>query len=535
MAKDIFPLGFHAGTTGHFPAQLIRAINAAGKRAFVKVVDSDGRAEEALQIGDSFGIENVAVFRVSKHRRGIETEAPDALFRPGRPMEEIADEWWQRHHDQFVEIDAARTRNGGQPMDRRIWFELANETNRNTYQQQGEMFAIIARKYALPGGWRICAPGSNSGEPESWAGWEDYFKLCALHPEQLAVAIHYYEWRIGDSQHNDVRFADSIPHLVGREEKIYEVCDRLGINYPVIHVTEGGFKHDMLPGWNAQVNEWIDGVSKHIGEQPNVSGIAWWCAQRYQGNIHHTFNNIYIPEFIEKARNWVAPPQLPWGDRPDPDMSGGQGGTTPAGTPWQPSQQLAVYLLAPQSLSASERLELYELAWNGVVLANGDKTSGRHTVTYSHDDAFNNVVRGAAGSLVIIVEPQRIGTGITADWMAQHAANVRFEMYRLSGTNLGFGLGGDRVSPAARPAAAATPDGSFIEGWIYNRELAIDRRITPPAVTVGSTKNVRSGPSLANFPNALGQLHTGVTVELISTLTNGYYKVRIPRHLLSPA
>ena len=45
MAKDIFPLGFHAGNTGHYPADLIHAINQKGLRAFVKVIDDDGQRE----------------------------------------------------------------------------------------------------------------------------------------------------------------------------------------------------------------------------------------------------------------------------------------------------------------------------------------------------------------------------------------------------------------------------------------------------------------------------------------------------------
>ncbi|MCB8962155.1 MAG: hypothetical protein H6651_17730, partial [Ardenticatenales bacterium] len=323
MANDIFPLGFHAGVTGHFPADLIHAINQKGLRAFVKVIDDDGRAEEALRIGDQYGIENVVVWRISTHRAGQDTEAPDTVLAEGKPIEQSADEWWGRHIGEINKLNAARARGGSKPLDKRIWLELSNETNRHTYPQQGRMFTIIAQKYALPGGWRICAPGSNSGEPESWAGWEDYFRLCALHPDQIAIAIHYYEWRMGDANHPEVKFSQSVPYLVGREYMIYEVCDQLNINYPTIHVTEGGFKHNYLPGWSQQMADYLEKLVRHIGEQPNMTGLGFWCAQSFLGDIHHTFKNVYVPQFISIARGWVAPPQLARANRPDPVVPGG--------------------------------------------------------------------------------------------------------------------------------------------------------------------------------------------------------------------
>ena len=742
MAKDIFPLGFHAGSTGHYPADLVHAINERGFRAFAKLIDDDGRAEESLRIGDSHNIENVVVLRISTHRAGQDTESPDQVFAPNKPIEQSADEWWGRHMGEINKMNAARVRNGGQPLDKRVWLELANETNRNTYRQQGEMFAIIAQKYAIPGGWRICAPGSNSGEPESWAGWEDYFRLCALHPEQIAVAIHYYEWRMGDPAHPVVTFDQSTPHLMGREYMIYEMCDALNVDYPTIHVTEGGFKHNMLPGWNPQVADYLDKLARHIGEQPNMTGLGFWCAQRFLNNIHHTFRNDYVPQFINIARNWVAPPQLARSDRPDPIIpgdgssgggsngggtgtdgqngSGGESGasaphkatgslvgiearafglgheghqnnlrvdqsiwfhfefhngsdqerpyggmgvlawrwleassswqkwqwqnsfggfndklsagqtlrhgdhinlsetgvfalslgitadngarrkldrpdeiqalqllrepiyikvgphfnngevlTTPpapleqatgsgdgdgtgsssggsdenggsagAGTPWTPGRHANIYFLAPTSLTGSERRQLYQLAWEGIELPGGGTTAGRHTVTFSHDDAFDNNVRGAVGSLVVLVEPQRIGTGIDDAWMRANAANVNYLLYQLTAGGVGFGVSGEGDGDASgsgeEAGAGKTDDPEMFAGWIWNNGLTIDDSVTPARVTLGNWLNVRLGPGKDDFPDIQGVLLAGSVVEARGAVERSYLPVRIPRTIMKP-
>ena len=83
-----------------------------------------------------------------------------------------APQLWERHN--------SRIHHG---LDSRVWLELANETDKSLYWWQGDLFYQIARDFILPAGRRICVPGSNSGEPESWDGWEDYLRLAAAHPE----------------------------------------------------------------------------------------------------------------------------------------------------------------------------------------------------------------------------------------------------------------------------------------------------------------------------------------------------------------
>ncbi len=603
MANDIFPLSFHAGVGGYYPADLVRAINQRGLKAFVKVVDDEGRAEEALRIGDEFGIENVSVYRVTKGGKGqgLEVEAPDELM--GKPIPEAAAEWWDRHMN-LISPD----------LDRRVWIELGNETNRNSYEWQGALFAEIAEKHALPAGWRVCAPGSNSGEPDSWKGWERYFQLAAKEPEKVSVSIHYYAWGVGQTP--DETWDDYYPHHIGRESMIYDLCDQLNIDYPIIHISEGGFAHDHLPAWDGHAADFMDRLAVHVAAQPNMTGVAIWCAQPYQKNIHHQFNNEYVPKLVEMVSSWQPPATVPREDRPKPKIeieAAGPASRSGPGTTQVPSrsaasgpldgitanrftlghgdhhnsfkvnQQLwfefefknttghdipygglgvmawrwqdgqwvrfrwqnsfggfddklmagqtltwgdniklseqgpfalalaitddkkarekverpddinglqyllqpiyvdisphfadgkvlekppaplfatktvsppkvdegtpadegdedttarprgqhrATYILAPVDLTSKERARVYEMAWEGIEHAGG-KSGGKHTLTFSHVDAFEAVRFGAPGSIVYIVAPERIGTGITPGWMAANAPGVAFELVDL--------------------------------------------------------------------------------------------------------
>ena len=315
MAKDIFPLGFHAGVGGYFPADLIRTINRRGLRAFVKVVDDDGRANEALKIGRDHGVENVVVYRISKWGKGagVEVDAPQMAENP------TPADWWQRH--------ISRIYSG---LDPQVWLELSNETENGTYAWQGKLFYQVARDFALPAGRRICVPGSNSGEPESWNGWEDYLRLAADQPDKVAISVHFYAWGVGAQAGEN--WDTYYPDHIGRESRIYAVCDRIGVAYPTIHITEAGFAHDRVPDWSPVVDDYMKKMARYVAERPNMTGAALWCVQPYQNNVHEQFNSKHMPQLVRMAEAWAAPGEIDLGQgRAGTGKTGGTGKTDGAG------------------------------------------------------------------------------------------------------------------------------------------------------------------------------------------------------------
>lgn len=74
------------------------------------------------------------------------------------------------------------------------------------------------------------------------------------------------------------------------------------------------------------------------------------------------------------------------------------------------------YFLTPSILTDSQRNIIIDWVYNGLSFSNLT-TSGKHVWSYSHLDAIESVIQGAAGSFLFIVNPQDIGTGITPEWL----------------------------------------------------------------------------------------------------------------------
>ncbi|MFW5941904.1 MAG: peptidoglycan DD-metalloendopeptidase family protein [Chloroflexota bacterium] len=80
------------------------------------------------------------------------------------------------------------------------------------------------------------------------------------------------------------------------------------------------------------------------------------------------------------------------------------------------------YILIPpwRELSEQETAAVVDLAADGVKLPDGTETDGEHPVTPSHLDFFQSVLSGTEGSRGIILWGDRIGTGLTPEWVEEN-------------------------------------------------------------------------------------------------------------------
>jgi hypothetical protein len=81
-------------------------------------------------------------------------------------------------------------------------------------------------------------------------------------------------------------------------------------------------------------------------------------------------------------------------------------------------------LLTPQmrQMTAVEKAKCYDYQEKGFPLDSGTMTFGEHTMTPSHDDAFDLFLAGAAGSNLGIVYPDK--SGYTEDWLETNFPEV---------------------------------------------------------------------------------------------------------------
>jgi hypothetical protein len=260
-------IGFHLGPGGNPTGYVdwLTALDAAGVPFFIKSVDHAGRLDPAIDIAKASNVPHTIVFRKS----GAGYDVPDYNKTPAA----AATEHWDKHIDNFVATNLDRFF---------VWLETINDVDKYRSEWVGE-FALETAKLALRDGYKWAAFGWSTGEPEPYH-WEtpsmlEFLRLAGKHPDQLAIALHEYSL-----QDDDLGYI--YPWLVGRLQKLFEVCDKYGIPRPTVLITEFGWTYDYLPS-PEKAMEQIEWAAWLYSAYPTVRGAAIW----YLGH-GDTFGNI---------------------------------------------------------------------------------------------------------------------------------------------------------------------------------------------------------------------------------------------------
>jgi hypothetical protein len=161
---------------------------------------------------------------------------------------------------------------GSTGLDRNyVWLETINEVDKDKVEWLGN-FALETAELALQDGYKWAAFGWSSGTPEP-EHWETpsmlaFLRLAGQHPDQLAIALHEYSLEEDD-------LGTIYPWLVGRLQKLFEVCDRNGIPRPTVLITEFGWEYNNLPS-PSKAMEQIKWAAWLYSAYPTVRGAAIW-------------------------------------------------------------------------------------------------------------------------------------------------------------------------------------------------------------------------------------------------------------------
>ena len=322
MIKRYWPYGAH-GTVGNLLSgigDIWRRLNSKGIPCFYKGGDGYGPIFELLQVGDSMGVENVAVFRLIT--TGGETyDVPNWQA----PSPEIAA---QEHVEKTL-------RNLPPEFDKRVWLELINEPDKDDddkfpdwdtleFSEWLGKFMLEVARLMLPLGYKILGFGFSSGEPElegdkaHIADWEvpamlEYLRLCEQNPDSLGVALHEYSFK-------ETTFLGTDPWLVGRFTKLFEICDKHGIKHPKVAITEFGATLWKLPIPENGLPEMEQLADEFYAKHPEILGVALWHFGEGWGDIRklavrylepmESFQEAYLLE-VEETEPPVEPPIEP--------------------------------------------------------------------------------------------------------------------------------------------------------------------------------------------------------------------------------
>jgi hypothetical protein len=171
-------------------------------------------------------------------------------------------EHWEKHIDFFKMTNLDRDY---------VWLETINEVDKGRTAWLAQ-FATETAKLALQDGYKWAAFGWSSGEPEPYH-WEspemlEFLHLAAKYPDQLAVALHEYSYVDDD-------LGWIYPWHVGRFQKLFEICDRNGIERPTILITEFGWTYNDLPA-PTQAMEQLEWAAWLYSAYPTVRGAVIW-------------------------------------------------------------------------------------------------------------------------------------------------------------------------------------------------------------------------------------------------------------------
>jgi hypothetical protein len=127
-------------------------------------------------------------------------------------------------------------------------------------------------------------------------------RLAGQHPNRIAIALHEYSY-VRDN-------LDRLyPHLVGRFQLLYDVCDANGIPRPKVLVTEFGWVYDDIAhSIDQAINVDLPWAAELYARYPNVLGAAIWYLGGGFGGISNKAQPLIVPLTEYALQNYFVIP-----------------------------------------------------------------------------------------------------------------------------------------------------------------------------------------------------------------------------------
>jgi uncharacterized repeat protein (TIGR01451 family) len=283
-------IGFHAGLelTTALTASL-QHLDAAGVPFFLKTAINAEPVFIAQELMKVSGVPHTLVYRRSDAYMGEGYDTPIYDLDP----DVAAQLHWDRHIQVFPpELDPSL-----------VWLETINEVDKDQSEWLAQ-FAIKTAELALNEGRRWAAFGWSSGEPEleHWTGPHmlQFLLLAGRHPDRLAIALHEYSYEASD-------IGNCYPHLVGRVQDLFQVCDAHNIPRPTVLITEWGWgmASQDIPPVNVGL-EHLAWASWFYAAYPEVLGAAIWYLGPGWGDVADQVQHYILPWRDYALSNYYA-------------------------------------------------------------------------------------------------------------------------------------------------------------------------------------------------------------------------------------
>lgn len=386
-------IGFHLGSnsTATGWGEHVRSLDAAGIPAVVMSVAGEGFGDIEACWDRGSQVDHVAIIRCLSHD-DVPLYDTDITF--------AVNEWLNRY--------VPTIGNDVRQYHQRVITKHGNELNKEKIQWLAQFYEALHPALLQRMGWtshRICVFNFSGGEPEydDWESILPFLELAGNNPDKFVIGVHEYSF-----DETDI-LADPY-YFVGRcVSHLYDVCDNNEIKRPKVAIHEFGWRDKKIPSTTAQAMADIDRAMTYYAANmgDDLIGAGVWTLQPWQDSGI----NLEVQKLIKPMTKLTLEKLY---DAPDEVV---------VPPPVENGRKVTV-LLTPQmrTLSADEKAKVYGYQQNGFPLANGTFTSGEHTMSPSHDDAFELYLAGKAGSNLGIVYPQK--SGYTREWILANYPQV---------------------------------------------------------------------------------------------------------------
>ncbi len=296
-------IGFHVGVGGNREGLLesIADLDASSVPVFLKTANDAELlylTQEMMKVSE---VPHTLVYR------NVKTEI--AAYQLGLPADLVAVDNWQLSKGLFPpELDPSL-----------IWLETINEVGKDHASWLAQ-FSLAQAQMAVADGYKYAAFSWSPGEPEP-EHWElpemlEFLRYAGDNPDKVAIAIHEYSLQRDFIAGGDIPY----PYLVGRFQRIFEVCDKHNIPRPTILITEWGWTLNHVPGNddNVHIDEAMEDIawaSWLYSAYPQVKGAAIWYLGEGEefGRIDDEAQQLIAPvgEFSKSTYYVIHPGQFP--------------------------------------------------------------------------------------------------------------------------------------------------------------------------------------------------------------------------------
>ncbi len=389
----------HMGPTGHkMPFEFYKEMDDAGIPWSYKITDNAPDIR-VMELSRNSVVPNYIIFRRSVGKQGSigVYDVPDY----NKTAKDASAEHFQLHYNELPP----------EVIDYRdvVIIEDINEPNKDDDVQVEWLaeFSIYEMQRWDEVGFRYACFGWAGGtpEPHHWEGpiMLELLRICASNKGQVFIAVH--EYSLSSNIWNGA-FPDTNEYwYVGRFLWIHEACDKHGIDYPDILITEWGYGKDthLLPKHDIRMVDYVS-VSELYAKYPNVKCATTWCyngASEWGG-----LGEILYSEDLEPLKQAILTTEYPAID---------DGGNMPECN-IQKVRSTSIWIPPFKELTDEQTEKVVEWAEKGFTDNNGDRTSGEHMLCPSHLDAIRIHEAGLANSVLAVAFPDQIGTGVTDQW-----------------------------------------------------------------------------------------------------------------------